>query len=147
MAELISQDIEDEVMWERALSRSKVEIEAAPENPFYWFNLGTNYAALQHYEEAAIAFDQARAIGLPWRMLWYQFGPYEAYQNVGRFEDVVLLADTTLEDRPYFEESFYYKGIALAAMGDPDSARQNLEMAANINPNFAQAQTALVELK
>ena len=147
VAELIGQDLEDETMWERALSRSKAEIETAPGNPFYWFNLGTNYAALQQFEEAAIAFDQARAIGLPWRMLWYQFGPYEAYLNVGRYEDVLLLADTTLKDRPYFEESFYYKAIALAALGEADTARQNLEKAANLNPNFVPAQMALVELK
>lgn len=144
---IIGQDIEDEAMWQGALNRSKTEIEKVPDNPFYWFNLGTNYAALGQNEEAAIAFDQARAIGLPWRMLWYQFGPYEAYLNVGRFEDVLLLADTTLEGRPYFEESYYYKGIALEALGERDAAWQSLEEAASFNPNFAPAQTALAELK
>ncbi len=42
----------------------------------------------------------------------------ETYYKAGRYEDVILLADVTLEDRPYFEESYYYKGLALAAMGD-----------------------------
>lgn len=147
VAELVGQAAEDQTMWERALSRTKAEIETAPDNPFYWFNLGTNYAALQQFEEAALAFDQARAIGLPWRMLWYQFGPYEAYLNVGRYEDVLLLADTTLKDRPYFEESFYYKAIALAALGETDAARQYLEKAADLNPNFTPARAALVKLK
>ncbi len=78
------------------------------------------------YDNAALAYDQARAIGLPWRMLWYQFGPYEAYYQAGRYDDVVLLADVTLTDRPYFEESYYYKGLALAALGDEAGAAENL---------------------
>jgi tetratricopeptide (TPR) repeat protein len=79
-------------------------------------------------------------------MLWYQFGPYQAYFEVGRYEDVILLADTTLTDRPYFEESFYYKGLALAAMGNDDGARDNLERAIRFNPNFTPAVEALAQL-
>jgi tetratricopeptide (TPR) repeat protein len=93
-----------------------------------------------------MAFDQARAIGLPWRMLWYQFGPYEAYFQVGRYEDIVLLADVTLKDRPYFEESYYYKGLALQALGRLDEARSNLERAIAFNPRFTPAATALEEI-
>ncbi len=144
---LIGEDMIDEVMWQRTLARSRAEIEEDAQNPFYWFNLGTTYTALNRFEEAAVAFDQARAIGLPWRMLWYQFGPYEAYLNVGRFDDVVLLADVTLENRPYFEESYYYKGAALNALDVPDGARENFEKAASFNPNFTAAQLALAELE
>lgn len=147
LEELIGQDMDDDVMWQLALERTKQDTENEPENPFNWFNLGTNYVALQQYEEAAVAFDQARSIGLPWRMLWYQFGPYEAYLNTGRFEDVVLLADTTLKDRPYFEESYYYKGLALEGLGNINAAQQNLEQAARFNPNFAPAREALDRLK
>ena len=146
VSELIGGNIDDEVMWSGALARSQADVDRDPTNAFYWFNLGTNYAATQQYDEAAAAFDQARAIGLPWRMLWYQFGPYESYYNVGRYEDVILLANTTLEDRPYFEESYYYKGLALDAMGERDMARENLERAARFNPNFERAQNALAEL-
>jgi hypothetical protein len=147
VADLIGQDMGDETMWQNALARSMEEVESDQGNPFFWFNLGTNYTALQQYEEAAIAFDQARAIGLPWRMLWYQFGPLESYLNVGRYDDVQLLADTTLKDRPYFEEAYYYKGKALEALGEQDAAIENLEKAASFNPNFIPAQTALAGLK
>jgi len=79
-------------------------------------------------------------------MLWYQFGPYEAYYQVGRYDDVILLADVTLADRPYFEESFYYKGLALEATGQTAAAEDNLEKAATFNPNFDPAVMALAEL-
>jgi hypothetical protein len=147
LADLIGSDMDNETMWQNALLRSQEEIDSDPKNPFFWFNLGTNYTAVQDYEEAATAFDQARAIGLPGRMLWYQFGPFESYLNVGRYDDVLLLADTTLEDRPYFEESYYYKGRALDALGEKEAAIENLEKAVSFNPNYIPAQTALAGIK
>jgi tetratricopeptide (TPR) repeat protein len=146
VAELIGPAMEDGVMWQQALPRIRAEAAADPDNAFHWFNLGTVYNNLGRYEEAAGAFDQARAIGLPWRMLWYQFGPYEAYYQIGRYDDVLLLAETTLKDRPYFEESFYYKGLAQAALGQTDVARSNFQRATNFNPNFTPAAAALADL-
>jgi hypothetical protein len=147
VAQILGEELDDAVMWQRNLISAQASASASPENAFFWFNLGTVYNALGDYEEAASAFDQARAIGLPWRMLWYQFGPYEAYYQTGRYEDVILLADATLKDRPYFEESYYYKGIAQAALGDTTGARENLQRAIEFNPNFAPAQSALSQLE
>lgn len=143
---IIGVDIEDEKMWERALDTVKADLALEPENPFHWFNLGTTYNALEQYQDAATAFDQARSLGLPWRMLWYQFGPYDAYFQTGRYEDMLLLANVTLKDRPYFEESFYYKGLALAAMDDKKEAINQFEKALSFNPNFVAAAKALAEL-
>lgn len=143
---IIGQDMDDRLMWQNVLNHVLAALNSDSENEFLWFNLGTAYNALGDYERAALAFDQAREIGLPWRMLWYQFGPFEAYYHIGRYEDVILLADVTLHDRPYFEESFYYKGLAMAALGDPAGARQNLEKAVQFNPNFTPAVNALANL-
>ena len=146
LADIVGEDMDNGRMWQKSLSQAQADAASDPENAFFWFNLGTSYNAVGDYEKAAAAFDQALSIGLPWRMLWYQFGPYESYYEIGRYEDVILLADTTLKDRPYFEESFYYKGLALAALGNSNEARQNLQQAVNFNPNFGLAITALNEL-
>ncbi|MEZ4593844.1 MAG: C39 family peptidase [Chloroflexota bacterium] len=146
VARIVGEDMDDAVMWQKSLAHAQSDAASDPNNAFYWFNLGTSYNAVGDYEKASTAFDQARAIGLPWRMLWYQFGPYEAYYEAGRYEDVILLADVTLDDRPYFEESFYYKGLALAATGETAAAEENLEKAATFNPNFDLAAVALAEI-
>jgi hypothetical protein len=146
VAELVGGAMDDDSMWRSALGRAQEELSLESDNAFLWFNLGTAYNALGDYEKAAAAFDQARAIGLPWRMLWYQFGPYESYYRVGRYDDVVLLADVTLMDRPYFEESYYYRGLAKAALGDAEQARADLQKAVKRNPNFAPAAKALAQL-
>lgn len=146
VTELLGDALDDTTMWRASYYRAQTDAMRDPNNAFYWFNLGTTYNALGEFDKAAVAFDQSRAIGLPWRMLWYQFGPYEAYYRTGRNEDIVLLAEATLKDRPYFEESYYYLGLAQAALGDGPSARDNLEKATAFNPNFAPAVRALAEL-
>lgn len=143
VAEIVGEDMDDITMWENSLVKNQSDLQDKPDDAFLWFNLGRTYSARGQYEQATEAFDQGRAIGLPWRMLWYQFSLYEAYYQVGRYEDIILLADTTLKDRPYFEESFYYKGLALAALGDITAARQNIEQAVSFNPNFSRAVKAL----
>lgn len=146
VTDIIGAEMDDAIMWHQALHTVQAEAAAEPENAFYWFNLGTIYNALGQFERAAIAFDQARLIGLPWRMLWYQFGPYEAYYQVGRYEEMIMLADLTLKDRPYFEESYYYKGLAQAALGDMDAARDALAKAVAFQPGFKPAADALARL-
>ena len=91
---------------------------------FAWFAKGTSHVALQQYVDASTAYDQAFAIynalgsdnnERPYRMLWYQTGPYWAYFYTGRYFDVVNLADTTLNDTgstPTLEESLYWRGLA-----------------------------------
>ena len=65
---------------------------------FAWFNKGSNHNVLGEYTEAAFAYDFAftlyRELPValrPWRMMWYQSGPYEAYYQTGRYEDVIGL--------------------------------------------------------
>ena len=71
---------------------------------FAWFNAGTSLVYLQDYAGAApcmtkhsIFTPASPKISRPWRMLWYQTGPYFAYYYAGRFQDVISLADQTLE--------------------------------------------------
>lgn len=147
VADIIGREqLDDTTMWQRTLERTRQEIEGEPENAYLWFNLGTVYNHLGEYELAATAYDESRRLGLPWRMLWYQFGPYEAYLNTGRYTDVIELADVTLFQRPYFEESYYYRGMAKIAIGETREGRRDLQAAADFNPRFQLAQEALADL-
>ena len=137
---------DDDLMWQMALEQAQADAAANPDNPFFWFNLGTAYVHLGDYERSAAAYDQARSINLPWRMLWYQFGPYEAYFQVGRYEDVLTLTNATLETYDYFEEALYYRGLAEQALGDTASAQEDFAKAAAFNPNFTPAVEALSNL-
>ena len=144
LREVVGPDWEDDRrMWEGALARAQQEIQANPQDAFAWFNAGAALLRLGRPSDAAAAFDQARALGLPWRILWYRFEPFEAYLAVGRYREVIALADANLRVTPYVEEWYDFKGQALLALGDREGARALFQRALQFNPNFAAARAHL----
>ncbi len=131
-------------MFARSRERAQAEAAQNDKDAFAWFNLGSSLVGLQEYESAARAFDKARMLKLPWRMLWYQFGPYEAYYRTGRYTELIALADATLASAPGLEESLYYRGLAQLALGQKSAARDSFQRALQANPLFARAKEALV---
>jgi len=115
------------------------------EQYFAWFNIGTSNNNLQSYFDAAKAYDQAFSLyrelpkdERPWRILWYQTGPYWAYYYTGRYHDVLNLADQTLDaiSDPILEESFYWRALAKEAIGDWSGALADMKETVRLNPNF-----------
>jgi tetratricopeptide (TPR) repeat protein len=113
---------------------------------FAWYNRGTNLVKLQDYAGAAEAYDQAFTLYptipekmRPWRMLWYQTGPYFAYFFTGRYQDVINLATETIihSSEPAIEESFFWRARAKAALGDTASAVDDLRESLKWHPDFA----------
>ena len=122
---------------------------------FAWFNRGTNLVRLQDYTGAAAAYDEAFALyptipekQRPWRMMWYQTGPYWAYYYTGRYQDVINLATTTLDamSEPVLEESYYWRALALEASGDSKGAIADLRASLKYHPGFEPALTQLQQL-
>ncbi|MCL5429800.1 MAG: C39 family peptidase [Chloroflexi bacterium] len=115
---------------------------------FAWFNVGSSHVRLFQYVDAAFAYDYAFQLyaGLPndvaerpYRMMWYQTGPYWAYYYSGRYQDVIDLANYTLYEtisEPTLEESLYWRGLARLALGETDNAIADLQESVRINPNF-----------
>jgi hypothetical protein len=143
---ILGERMDEKIMWQQALLQSQIEIQIDPQNAFAWFNVGSNQVALGHYQEAAAAYDQARQLELPWRMLWYQFGPFEAYHAIGRYDEVIALVDATLRLVEDVEELHFWKGQALLAQGDLTGARRSFARAAELNVNYADAVRALADL-
>lgn len=123
---------------------------------FAWANLGSSYNSLNQYEQAAIAFDTSFAIynnlpeaDRPWRMNWYQTGPYRAYYFTGRYQDVIDLADTILDAMrdPILEESYYWRSLAKEALGDVQGALNDLSTSVSLNPNFTAGWTELTRIQ
>jgi tetratricopeptide (TPR) repeat protein len=143
---IVGEEMDDDTMYAQAAQRAQDEWNAHPQDAFAAFNLGSSLVGLGEYEAAANAFDRARLLKLPWRMMWYQFGPYEAYYRVGRYDEVIALADATLKPTGDLEESYYYKGLALQKLGRSDEARAAFQEALKYNANYRAARQALQEL-
>ena len=125
---------------------------------FAWYAKGTSHVALQQYVDAATAYDQAFTIynelgkddkQRPYRMMWYQTGPYWAYYYSGRYQDVIDLANITLTDtisKPTLEESIYWRGKAEYMIGDTPSAITDFREALRLHPKWGPAIQALQDL-
>ncbi len=129
-----------------ALEQAQAEARQNRQDAFAWFNLGSSLTMLERYAEAASAFDRARQLELPWRMLWYQFGIFEAYYEVGRYDDVLSLVQSNLTTSPELEESYYWRGRVFAAQGDRARAEAEFRRALSYNSTFEAARQALERL-
>jgi len=158
LAAILEPDLEDAAMYERALNVARSEAAAQPGEcvayadcadwvTFSWFNVGSALNALGRHQEAVTAYDTARQLGLHYRMLWYQFGPYESYYEVGRYDDVIALADATLATASNLEESYYWRGRARLAQGDVEAARSDFRRALRYHEGWSPALEALENLE
>jgi tetratricopeptide (TPR) repeat protein len=132
-------------MYEQALLTAQTEAKHNPVDAFVWFNIGTNYARLGEPALAASAFDEARRLGLPYRMLWYQFDVFETYLATGRYQELIELTTATLKATGGLEELYYYRGLARLAINQAEAATQDFQAALAYNPHFDLAAEALGE--
>jgi tetratricopeptide (TPR) repeat protein len=156
ISELLGPDfLQPAQMWHNAAAAAELAAGDQPGDAFAWFNLGASLTELARlngdpalYSAAATAFDQSRIVGLPPRMMWYQFLPYEAYIHSGRIDEALALASAVMQSDGgwHVEESHYYQGLAYEAAGNPDLARSAYKRALDIKPGYREAQAALEEL-
>jgi len=118
-----------------ALDVALAEMARDPADLWAVFNAGTSAAALGQYAHAAALFDAARALTMPTRMLWYQFGPYDAYYHTGRYYDVLTLGSQVETVTDEVEETHYWMGLAWAALGDSAAALRRMDTALLLNPH------------
>ncbi len=141
--QILGPDWDPDTNRRNALEAAQKEASADPGDGFAWFNVGTNLVYFERYGEAGQAYDKAREAGLPQRMLRYQFGPFIAYFQNGRIEDLTDLVDYALERTPSSEEARLWKGWALYRQGDPNAAGEWFRKALEANPTYQDAQYAL----
>jgi len=149
--ELLGPWADPEWGYKHAYETAREETQTMTGNDLYfaWFNLGTSHVQLREYIDAAFAYDQAFNIYAqlgdddterPYRLMWYQTGPYWAYFYAGRFQDVINLANYTLTETisdPTLEESIYWRGKAYLSLGQQENAIADFRETIRLNPNFS----------
>ena len=151
--------MEENGAYQAAYERAKIEtasLSDVRERFFAWYNAGTSLVYLADYTGAAAAYDTAFSIypqiqedARPWRMMWYQTGPYFAYYYSGRYNDVIRLADQTLERmtaEPILEESYYWRGMSYLALGDSAQALAEFRDSLKHHPGFGPSLAALEQM-
>lgn len=137
---------DEATMHRRAFESARNDVELDPNDKFGWFNMGSGLLALGDAAGATTAFDKADSLKLPWRMLWYQHGIYQAHYEAGNYDQVIKLANRSLKATGDLEESYYWRGMALLAKGKKFDAKRDFSIAVKLNPNYIAAVDALKAL-
>jgi len=140
MKSLLASNWDPDQNRQNALTASQADTAQNPKDAFAWFNLGSNLVYFDRYDEAALAYDKAREIGLPLRMFRYQFGPFLSYFHSGRNDDLLVLTDYARGITDMSEETWLWYGYGLYRKGDNEGALKAWEKANKINPNFFEDQ-------
>lgn len=140
---LLGEDWDETANRRKALEQARLETEANPDDAYAWFNVGTNQVYFEDYLAAARAYDEARRIGLPQRMLRYQFGPFFAYFHTLRNDDLLALTEYALKITPNSEEGLLWRGWGLYRAGKTAEAIASFQAALAEQPNYADARYAL----
>lgn len=112
------------------ITRRINSIEDTRQQFFAWYSRGSILVQMKDFATAATSFDKAFEIydkldpeKRPFRILWYQTGPFFAYYYMGRYTDTLNLALLTLDKGVNFlEESWVWAARAAAALGDREKA-------------------------
>ena len=122
---------------------------------FIWYSRGSICVELNDFLCAGESFDEAFRINKtlkeeerPWRMLWYQTGPYYAYYYLTRYQDLYELAKQTLDKsvEPALPETWVWKGRAEVKMGFRDEAIKSFKQALFWHPGWWVAEDELIAL-
>lgn len=140
---IIGESLDDLTMYDLALQKADEEIRSNEKDPYAWFNRGSVLSAQGKHEEAVKAFDTARRLTLPWRMLWYQFRIFDSYLAVGRNDDVITLTSANIKLTGGLEESYYHRGKAYEAQGQIELAKKDYQQALKWNKDYEAAKIAL----
>lgn len=140
---VLKEDWDVDINRQHALETAYAETKSTPNNTYAWFNLGSNLVYFERYPEAARAYDTARKLELPQRMMRYQFGPFLAYFHSGRTEDLIAVADYALKVTPNSEEALLWKGWASFRLGQTSEALSLFQKALEARPGYKDALYAL----
>jgi tetratricopeptide (TPR) repeat protein len=149
---LLSRDADETRNYQNALKKAQDEIYkiTGVDQFFAVFNYGTNLVYLRDYSGAAKAYDQAFLMYdalptddaiRPYRILWYQTGPYYAYYYTGRYADVIVMTtknsiEMVRDAVPALEESYYWRGMAKIAIGDQDGGEDDFRTCLEYHRDF-----------
>jgi hypothetical protein len=126
-----------------ALAQAQADIQKNPNNGLAWFNQGSNQVYFYNYVDAAASFDKARQLGLPQRMLRYQFAPFIAYFNANRIDELMTLVQYALQRTLNSEEALLWQGWGLLREGKKSEAIDSFNAALKAHPGYSDALYAL----
>ena len=153
---MLGTDADPEQNLQNTLAKLEARIQQVSGQDLFFavYSKGSVLVEMGDYLGAAQAYDQAFALynqldfGLrPWRITWYQVGPYLAYYYTGRYQDALNLADQTIANTsfPSLPETWYWGGQSALMLGDKVTAERYFRKALEFYPGWNLATQGLAQ--
>lgn len=129
--------------WQNAVENSELELSSNPNDIYARFNLSVALYNIGDYKRSTEEFERVENF-LPFRTLWYQIEPIEAYYELGNYDRVFQVTDKVLGYyNRAFSELYILRGKIYQKQGNTELARNEFQKAVFYNSNLKEARTLL----
>src|SRR3989338_1937796 len=140
---ILGEDADVITSWKKAADNSQKELELNPDTIYARFNLSVALYHTGDFDGAVSEFEMVDD-RLPFRTLWYQIEPIEAYFELENYERVFELTDKIINnDNRAFSELYILRGRIFQKQGKTDEAKKEFDKALFYNKNLKSAQELL----
>lgn len=144
IAELILTEEKDAALaWQNAVKNSKARLQSNPNDITERFNLSVALYNTGQIKESIDEFEKVEG-QLPFRSLWYQIEPIQAYFDAENYQKVLSLTDKILKGHNRaFSELYIIRGNVYQKQHNINAARNEYQKAITYNRNLIAAKEAL----
>lgn len=140
---ILGENTDPKTAWQSAVNNSLSELESNPNDIDARFNLSVAYYHVGDYQKSVEEFEKVESL-LPFRTLWYQIEPIEAYYELGNYDRVMAITDRVLNyHNRAFSELYILRGKIYQSRGQTDLARSEFQKAVQYNSSLREAQELL----
>ncbi|MCL4366828.1 C39 family peptidase [Patescibacteria group bacterium] len=130
---ILGNNLDEKTAWEEAVKISQNQLKTDPENVTARFNLSVALYHVGDYQGSIDQFSKAQN-KLPFRTLWYQIEPIQAYYQLGDYQQVFVLTDQILGGgNRAFSELYLLRGQIYLHQGNTTAAKEEFSKAVFYN--------------
>jgi len=140
---ILGRDSDIKIAWANAVESAQAQLGNNPDDVFARFNLSVAFYHTGNYQKSVEEFEQVSSF-LPFRMLWYQIEPIQAYFELGDYNKVLeLTGEIFNNENRAFSELYLLRGEIFKRQGNVENAKTEFEKAFFYNKNLQSAKDAL----
>jgi hypothetical protein len=140
---ILGEDVDMIASWKKAEANSRKELASNPKDIYARFNLSVALYHTGDFQNSVLEFEAVED-RLPFRTLWYQIEPIQAYFELGDYQRVFSLTDKIFNNQNRaFSELYMLRGEIYNKEGDFETAKSEFEKAVFYNQNLKSAQRML----
>jgi tetratricopeptide (TPR) repeat protein len=140
---IVGEDMDEKIAWTKTVATARKALAANPDDIYSRFNLSVALYHIGDYKNAVLEYEKVES-KLPFRTLWYQIEPIQAYYELGNYPRVFEITDQILNNQNRaFSELYIIRGEIYKKQGNKEAAKKEFEKAVYYNKNLKSAQQAL----